>query len=470
MIRVHFLLYTLVIIMVASSLGYTQTKLTQEELMADAAILKSALDNLHPSILLHQSEDRYAENYAVFTKELTQVKTKEAAFLCFSRYINTIKCGHTYLNPFNQRDTLIDSLLQENTLLPFGFTIQEEGLRINQSMVKDLKEEGDIIQINDIDVTTLCETILPYIKTDGNNLAKKVYDLSLDVESRYSYFDIYSALLFNWQDSVTVTFTSGNTARIALVTKNQRDEALQQKGNNYDNLWHHSFEDDYALLRLGTFVTWKMTIDWQAYLDDFFDEFHERGLENLIIDIQGNEGGSDVSPYLLKKIANKKGLFVKRSRTMAYTQVPDPLKPFLNTWSKWPYHPRLLTKRSKNGQRELRWLGRKKIIRKNKKAPKQTYLLVDAANSSNTFFLAENCKKNQYATLVGTETGGSLRGITGGQLFFLSLPNSKIVVDIPLIGFHNVEEKDQGVLPDIVIESKGSETNWALDKVVEIIR
>ena len=36
--------------------------------------------------------------------------------------------------------------------------------------------------------------------------------------------------------------------------------------------------------------------------------------------------------------------------------------------------------------------------------------------------------------MVGQVTGGNLRGINGGAFFFLNLPNSRLEIDLPLIG------------------------------------
>jgi len=43
-------------------------------------------------------------------------------------------------------------------------------------------------------------------------------------------------------------------------------------------------------------------------------------------------------------------------------------------------------------------------------------------------------------------------GITGGQIFFLKLPKTKIEVDIPLIGYYpDSQLPDEGIIPDITV-------------------
>ncbi|MFY8034542.1 MAG: hypothetical protein ACOVMN_08480, partial [Flexibacteraceae bacterium] len=73
-------------------------------------------------------------------------------------------------------------------------------------------------------------------------------------------------------------------------------------------------------------------------------------------------------------------------------------------------------------------------------------------NSSGTFLMAKIAKYNKLATLVGTETGGDNRGINAGVIGFMRLPNSKIEVDIPLIGTFYNEGKPGGVQPDIKVQ------------------
>lgn len=73
-------------------------------------------------------------------------------------------------------------------------------------------------------------------------------------------------------------------------------------------------------------------------------------------------------------------------------------------------------------------------------------------NSSATFEFAYQVQRLKLGTLVGRPTGGNLRGINGGAFFFLTLPNSKIEVDVPLIAqFFPQKRPDRGVQPDVVV-------------------
>ncbi len=61
----------------------------------------------------------------------------------------------------------------------------------------------------------------------------------------------------------------------------------------------------------------------------------------------------------------------------------------------------------------------------------KVFLLVSAENSSATFQLAKLRQESGAAILVGQQTGGNQRGLNGGELTWVTLPNSGVAVDIP---------------------------------------
>ena len=79
-------------------------------------------------------------------------------------------------------------------------------------------------------------------------------------------------------------------------------------------------------------------------------------------------------------------------------------------------------------------------------------MLVGAENSSATFALAQLVKQSGAATLVGQPTGGNQRGLNGGQLAWVTLPDSGVAVDIPLLASRYLASTpDASVTPDVAI-------------------
>ncbi len=107
----------------------------------------------------------------------------------------------------------------------------------------------------------------------------------------------------------------------------------------------------------------------------------------------------------------------------------------------------------------------------------KVWLLVDGANASATFMLAKQYQDQGLATIVGQPTGGNLRGINGGGIFFLTLPNTQIEIDIPIFkylpsGISSSELSsipNQGVIPDMLIDVQVTDIQQQTDGVLDTL-
>lgn len=451
---------------------FGQKQISSQELIKDVEILWQALNELHPGIYRHTDTLDLTKAYEQLLHSFSKPQNQSDVFLELSEFVSKIKCGHTYLNPYNQNTKLISDILSEQVLLPFGFKIIENKMIVDHSLEKSISRSDIIKCINNIPVGKILDSLCIFIKTDGNNYNKKLNDLEVSLDQKYNYFDYYFHLVYGFKDCIEIELEHQKTTTIPLVNSAFRKEHYPAKNQNYDEQWSYRFENNYAYLKLGTFVTWKMSFDWESYLDQFFEELDQRKLDHLIIDLRDNEGGlTDVRHYLTNKLAQHAGQSIPKRKYIAYKKVSDNLKPHLNTWSRWFYNTSLWTKKLNDDYRTPRFSRIKNNIKKNKSAYQgNTYVLINAANSSGTFSLAEDLKHNNYATLIGTKTGGSKRGINGGQIFFLTLPNSKIEIDIPLIGEYPISPvKDEGINPNIEILNTLDDHRLRKDRQLEYI-
>lgn len=160
---------------------------------------------------------------------------------------------------------------------------------------------------------------------------------------------------------------------------------------------------------------------------------------------------------------------------LRYEKVSDDVRPYLNSWDKSFNDRTGKLSNLKNGFYTWKKNRDNEVINQNKNAfGGKVFLLINAANSSATFFLTGGLQQNKVATIIGSETGGNRKGTNGGQLFFLWLPHSKIEIDIPLIGYYPLtEQSDRGLLPDILVtptlEDLLSKKDKELEKALAII-
>lgn len=457
--------------------------LTSANLLKDFDVLKSVLMNYHPGLYRFQDSLTVAKRFDNFEHQLRQDLSPAEAYLLFSRFTASLKCGHTYCNYYNQSGFTKDSIFNKNNKVPFTFSLFDKRMFIEKNVSDNemLKHGTEVFEINNIPVARIIDTLIQYLKGDGNNNFKRLNDLNLSGLGKFEAFDIFFPLLFppsnnsyllkiKEHDNQDLQELSVNT-----ISRSDRFSLIEEKygkqPTTYDDLWNFQIlNNEVGYLKIGTFVTNKLTIDWNKFLDKAFDEMDDKNIQNLIIDIRGNEGGDDeVNLVLAKKLAKQQIEFPKFKELLRYEKVSEEFRPYLNTWDKSFYNRSGQLIKHENGF--YTWKkdrGNSTIDQNNKAFQGNTYLLVDAANSSATFYLTAGLQQNKIATIVGSETGGNRKGTNGGQLFFLWLPNSKIEIDIPLIGYYPMtEQPDKGISPDIEVQLTISDILSNKDKVLE---
>jgi len=479
---------TIVLILIFYVTGKPQSiqsskTLTSTELLKDFEVLKGVLLNYHPGLYRFQDSSTVEKLFNILEQQLKSDLSLSEAYLLFSKFTANLRCGHTFCSFYNQNGSTKDSLFNKKDKVPFTFFLFDKKMYVekNVSDNEELKQATEVLEINNVPVAIIIDTLIQYVKGDGNNNLKRLNDLNLSGLGKFEAFDIFYPLLFPpINNSYSLKVKQPDKPSILTINVNplSRIERFGLIENKYgkqpstlDDLWSFKLlNNETGYLKIGTFVTNKLTIDWKNFLNKAFDELAEKNIQNLIIDIRGNEGGDDEVNFVLgKKLAKKQIEFPAFKELLRYETVSDEFRPYLNTWDKSFYNRSGQLIKLENGFYTWRKDRGNSIIKQNSKAFQgNTYLLVDAANSSATFFLTAGLQQNKIATIVGSETGGNLKGTNGGQLFFLWLPNSKIEIDIPLIGYYPLmEQPDKGINPDIEIPLTISDILSDKDKVLE---
>lgn len=459
-------------------------------LQADFEIARKAYLTLHPGLERYKTRAEIETHFRQFEAVFQTDMDYRQAYRAFSKMTAGIQCGHTYANFYNQSSVLQQLVFEQPDKLPFCFRLIDKSLIVthNLSGNENIVRGSEIIAINRVPVSQILDSLLTVVKADGDNDGKRLNDLELSGFGRFESFDIYFPLFFppdaNGEYLLDVqTPNDGARAEIpvASISRDKRKELLAAKYQltepTADALWTYKMLDDQtALLRLGTFVTWQMKMNWRDFLKKAFADIQAKNIRHLILDIRGNEGGNDeVIVELAKYLATKDLTLEKEKSLVRYTNLPPDLAPYLSSWDNTFKTFSAKPSATYPGYYELSGSEVPATLPKQKKAfSGRVYALVNAANSSATFYLAKILKDNQLATLIGQETGGSQRGLNGGQTAFLRLPNSGIELDIPLIGTFYDNKPATGIVPDVVVrpsvEYLAGGTDAELETALKMIR
>ncbi|MEQ1493040.1 MAG: S41 family peptidase, partial [Terricaulis sp.] len=388
-------------------------------------------------------------------------QTRAEAYLSLSRFLATVKCGHTYANFYNQTEAAQAELFDAQRLLPFQFAWIDGRMvaLANQSSDERLARGAEVLSVDGRSTVSILRTLTPYARADGSNDAKRRALLEVRGFDRYETFDVFYGLIYRPGASVRVRARPAGSARaetfdVATIDLATRRSLLIAEPEENGPVWTLSYpRAQTALLTMPNWALYDSEWDWRGFLDQSFTEIAARNVTKLIVDIRGNEGGNDCGDLVAARLIDAPIAREGYARRTRYRQTPERLNQYLDTWDRsfrnWgddavPRDDGFYDLRGETDVDQIEPLG--------PRFRGAVDVLIDSQNSSATFQFASCIKNNRLGRLIGSPTGGNQRGINGGAFFFLRLPASGLEADVPLIGrFPLTPKPDAGIVPDVAI-------------------
>jgi C-terminal processing protease CtpA/Prc len=457
-------------------------KFTPAQLQADLAIVHTAFTQVHAGATRYVDDTQLAQFFSQTKQQFARALSVKDAYLGFSKLAASLQCGHTHTGMYNQSAFIDQLTLAPANKLPLLFqNIQNRWYITHNLSDKSIIRPGtEIIAINNIEVATMNQQLAPYLSVDGDNSARRNYLTQLLPTSSRQLFDAYFPLLFA-QDKAgqdkgntfyKLTLRLPNSGRQLIVDVNgstlkQRQTALYklepELADARNSLQFSTLNDNQiGYLKIGTFATYNLDFDWRDFYEQAFESFNTQSVEHLIIDIRGNGGGLDLPMLQLGQyLSSTVNQSLPFTPVRPFATVPEAIKPYLKTWDQ-----RLYTQTS---------MAMPTLEPVARTFTGKVWLLVDGANASATFMLTKQYQDAGVATIVGQATGGNLRGINGGGMFFLTLPNTQIEIDIPIFKYLPTGVAanqlgsivNQGLTPDILMPLQVNDIQLQRDGVLE---
>lgn len=442
------------------------------DVLQDIEILKQAL-KLHPGLLRYSSEKQIASRLASLQVEWLAARDLQMRYLALSRFLAAIRCGHSYCNFFNQRKAVASELFDRPTRLPFHFAWIGGEMIVTRAFDSGLPVGTRVASINGQSAIALRRSLMPCIRADGGNDAKRVSLLEVRGDDSIETFDVFQGLVappLAGRHRLGVRLPDGRQRTLelpALALAARRAQMAPEAKEDDAPQWQWTLrEDGIAVLTMPGWALWNSKWDWKAWLDERLDSLS--GARGLVIDLRDNEGGEDCGDAILARLIDAPFEPPKIEQRLRFRRTPEALDPYLDTWDDsfrtlgegaTPLPDGFFLR--PKGAEALR------IEPHGRRLKLPVRVLTSPVNSSATFQFASNMRALGAGMLVGQATGGNRRGINGGCFFFVRLPASGIEFDLPLVGyFPTAPQPDAGLLPDLLVEPAVSDIIDGRDPVL----
>ncbi len=489
------ILYTICL----SFTGYCQSMLSKEQALEDFNWLTFSLDYVHPRLYKYESKDIVQSRFDSLRNVLSKKDNISALdFLSLVSKLNArVNCGHLYTIPQGE----LENVVLKKKVMPFQIKILNDKIFALYDVGKGKKipDGSEIISINGKLTGEIIRSIKEGIATDGWIETRKDRLIERYFFESFHGFDLYYYLHVNRSSIFNIRYRKFNSLKEVTLTKEgisaeERNKLLKEIHQVDVREWFKKpsptftidEKNSLAVLTISrSFYNKDIDPDYNSVLSSLFNQLEEKNIENLIIDLRENEGGSEHhEANLVKHLYGKphklyQNIFFSRLDFRALTPIIHTVEK--DTSDLW-YNNQDEAYRKINDDL---WVNNKPNVEGLQfQSPAehvfkgQLYVLMSGISFSSTSSLIANIKNTTNAIFIGEESGGTYEGPTGGMEIPIILPNSQIMVrmspNIQWIYLYQNHPIGRGILPDYpisyTIEDVIDGRDLEMKKAVELIK
>lgn len=460
-------------------------KFSPEQLQKDYELFRNVLEESHPSLYWYtpkDSVDYYFEAGASKLKDsLPEYKFRNV----LSYVLAQIHCGHTSVRASKAATKYSQRV--RTWMFPLNIKAWKDTVLITSNLSRSDTNvmRGSVLKsIDGRPIETIVDSMFQHISGDGHNLTHKYQSLSNGGVFRSMYGSIYglkSKIPIEYIDTtgalrktqISLGIQSVDTARIRrerqhpTPKKEKRKTFLQSQRNlKIDSSINTAF------LEVNTFASGNHL---RPFFKSSFKKMRRQNIQNLVVDLRGNGGGSVILSNLLTKFISDKPF--KIADTLYAMKRKSNYHRYQNNYFLNRLFLLFLTHKRGDGHYHFSHYENKYFKpRKTNHFEGTTYVLIGGNTFSAATLFAKALVDQTNVIVVGEETGGGAYGNTAWLIPDVTLPNTKVRFRLPL--FRLVIDKNaqrgRGVIPEVEadpsVNAIRKNEDYKMSKVLEMIK
>ncbi|MBN1340264.1 MAG: S41 family peptidase [Bacteroidales bacterium] len=393
-----------------------EMKYPTDQLQEDFTTLRRLIEENHPALYRYYDVEFWSDYCDSLYSLVNHPMTEPEFIKILEPMVAKVHCGHTELW---YSEDFQDFVYSQKLFIPLSaYYIHDTAYIKRQYTDKNILPEGSrILSINNIDVRSIQESLFETMNGDGFNKQNILFTINKTPVSILSkYFD------YSEKYEIEIIRPSESVPTLVSVKGIKYDDLLAIAGNRYgDNPDRENFSFriadslSTAIISIHSFVK-NEDDNYVEFLKSSFGLIDEQNIQNLIVDVRGNDGGHpDYSVGLLKYLINHDFIYFKTK--LDDPEMNNPITPYSNSFKG------------------------------------NLYVLMNGGELSTTGHFISLLKYHKTGKLVGQESGSTFSCNDNSLVF--SLPNTHIRGKVARTTFETAVSglsQEKGIMPDYHVE------------------
>jgi len=447
-------------------------KYSPEQLKSDLHILKTVLEQAHPSFYDYQNQEQWNRIFETAENKLDHDLTAIEFRNILAPLIYQTHCDHTYID----FDSASYTFHQKKELqFPFRIKVFHNHIYVSKNLSRDssIAFGSEILSINNMPARKVLKRLLYTESADGYNITKLQWAVQMEFHDKYSLF-------IGPTSTYTIQIRQPGNMKIEtrMVQGLSHDSIFRFYRIRYPAAWAErskplqlklSSDKLYATMKITHLRFRNEDSSFYRFLDSSIKVLNNNGIRKLILDMRDNNGGEAVagkelyarlSDYPFSYFDSMTEATNKRFQYADYTDLDT------GYYTPWQYA-------AIPGQRGFSVLKHPLFGIQNPHAPNysgELYVLVNGGSMSATTIFCDIVHTNRRAVFIGEECGGGYSACNGNAVS-LTLPASKVALSIPLRKFYisvkNNRFKTKCLAPDYEVKQGYTDFINGNDRVMD---